>query len=40
LPGGEVIEALAVDISQIGELVVKNDNGTRYLSSADIHLIS
>ena len=40
LPGGEVIEALAVDISQTGELVVKNDNGTRSLSSADIHLIS
>ena len=40
LPGGEVIEALAVDISQTGELVVKTDDGTRTLSSADIHLIS
>ena len=40
LPGGEVIEALAVDISQSGELVVKTSDGTRSLSSADIHLIS
>ena len=40
LPGGEVIEALAVDISQSGELVVKTNDGTRSLSSADIHLIS
>jgi BirA family biotin operon repressor/biotin-[acetyl-CoA-carboxylase] ligase len=40
LPGGEVINALAVDISQTGELVVKTDDGTRSLSSADIHLIS
>ena len=40
LPGGEVIEALAVDISQTGELVVNTDDGTRSLSSADIHLIS
>jgi len=40
LPGGDVINALAVDISQTGELVVKTDDGTRSLSSADIHLIS
>ena len=40
LPGGEVIEALAVDISQTGEIVVQTDGGTRSLSSADIHLIS
>ena len=40
LPGGEVINAQAVDISQIGELVVQTDDGTRSLSSADIHLIS
>ena len=40
LPGGEVINAQAVDISQTGELVVKTDDGTRSLSSADIHLIS
>jgi BirA family biotin operon repressor/biotin-[acetyl-CoA-carboxylase] ligase len=40
LPGGEVINALVVDISQTGELVVKTDDGTRSLSSADIHLIS
>jgi BirA family biotin operon repressor/biotin-[acetyl-CoA-carboxylase] ligase len=40
LPGGEVINAEAVDISQTGELVVKTDDGTRSLSSADIHLIS
>ena len=40
LPGGEVINAQVVDISQTGELVVKTDDGTRSLSSADIHLIS
>jgi BirA family transcriptional regulator, biotin operon repressor / biotin---[acetyl-CoA-carboxylase] ligase len=40
LPGGEVINAEAVDISQTGEIVVKTDDGTRSLSSADIHLIS
>ena len=40
LPGGEVIEALAVDISQSGEIVVKTSDGTRSLSSADIHLFS
>ena len=40
LPGGEVINAEVVDISQTGELVVKTDDGTRSLSSADIHLIS
>lgn len=40
LPSGEVIEAVAIDISQTGELVVKTDDGTRSLSSADIHLIS
>ena len=40
LPGGEVINAQAVDISQTGELVVNTDGGTRSLSSADIHLIS
>ena len=40
LPGGELINAEAVDISQTGELVVKTDDGTRSLSSADIHLIS
>jgi len=40
LPGGEVINALAIDISQTGELVVKTDNGNRSLSSADIHLVS
>jgi biotin-(acetyl-CoA carboxylase) ligase len=40
LPGGEVINAEAVDISQTGELVVKTDAGTRSLSSADIHLLS
>jgi biotin-(acetyl-CoA carboxylase) ligase len=39
LPGGEVINAEAVDISQTGELVVKTDAGTRSLSSADIHLL-
>ena len=32
--------AKAVDISQTGELIVKTDDGTRSLSSADIHLIS
>jgi biotin-(acetyl-CoA carboxylase) ligase len=40
LPGGEVINAEAVDISQTGELIVKTDDGTRSLSSADIHLLS
>ena len=40
LPGGELINAEAVDISQTGELVVMTDDGTRSLSSADIHLIS
>ena len=40
LPGGEVINAQVADISQTGELVVKTDDGTRTLSSADIHLIS
>ena len=40
LPGGEVINAQVADISQTGELVVKTDDGTRSLSSADIHLIS
>ncbi len=40
LPGGEVINAEAVDISQTGEIVVKTDDGTRSLSSADIHLLS
>jgi BirA family biotin operon repressor/biotin-[acetyl-CoA-carboxylase] ligase len=40
LPGGELINGQAVDVSQIGELVVKTDDGTRSLSSADIHLIS
>ena len=40
LPGGEVINAQAVDISQTGEIVVQTDGGTRSLSSADIHLIS
>jgi len=40
LPGGEEINAQVVDISQTGELVVKTDDGTRSLSSADIHLIS
>ena len=40
LPGGEVINAKVVDISQTGELVVKTDDGTRSLSSADIHIIS
>ncbi len=40
LPGGAVINAKAVDISQTGELIVKTDDGTRSLSSADIHLIS
>ena len=40
LPGGEVINALAEDVSQTGELVIKTNEGTRTLSSADIHLIS
>jgi BirA family biotin operon repressor/biotin-[acetyl-CoA-carboxylase] ligase len=40
LPGGEVINVQAVDISQTGEIVVQTDGGTRSLSSADIHLIS
>ena len=40
LPSGEVINAQAVDISQTGELIIKTDDGTRSLSSADIHLIS
>ena len=40
LPSGEVIIAEAIDISQTGELVVKTDDGTRSLSSADIHLLS
>ena len=40
IPGGEVVKALAIDISATGELIVKTDSGNRFLSSADIHLIS
>jgi biotin-(acetyl-CoA carboxylase) ligase len=40
IPGGEVVKALAIDISTTGELIVKTDSGNRFLSSADIHLIS
>lgn len=38
-PGGEIIEALVIDISERGELIVENESGVRKISSADIHLI-